>query len=80
MKYAIDASYRTGNGGCVVQIDFDEIDLIAHFAQVFKPACREIVEYAHLQPTLDEGIDQMRADESCSTGNENFAHNHYSLK
>ena len=74
MKDAIDAGYCAGHGGSIGQVGFDEIDLLANLPQVFQPPGREIIEHAHLQAALDQRIDQMRADETCSAGDEDFTH------
>jgi hypothetical protein len=54
----------------IAQISFNQFGVRV---QVTARTGREIVEYSNPQATLDERINQMRSDESSSTGYESCA-------
>ena len=78
MEHVVDPGTGAGAIGGLANIAFDEIkfhpglirDRFFHLLQVVAVPGGEIVEPGHTLAELEQGLDQVRADEAGSTGNQ----------
>ena len=54
------------------QLSLDDLDLVGELGKIRAIACREIVKDAYFVAALDEGAGEVRPDEACATGDQNF--------
>ncbi len=58
----------------VADVGLDDLDLALRLSQVLALPRREVIQDAYGLTPLDERIDQVRADEACSSGNQRNGH------
>ena len=74
VKDAVDAAHRLCHGGLVGNVAFDEFQRVAARFQVGAMPGAEIVQHANPIASADQGLCNVRANESGAAGNQERAH------
>jgi hypothetical protein len=70
----LDAADGALDHGGVGNVALDEFDVVLHAVQVGQLAGRKVIEHAHSIAPLRERMNEVRADEARSTGDQNGSH------
>src|SRR5258708_39951860 len=73
MMHLVHAAHRAFDGCSVADIAADELDVVLDGFEPPRRAARIVVEHAHRMAVLDQRLDQCRADEARTAGDENAA-------
>src|SRR5260221_14544009 len=76
MMHLVHAAYRAFDDCSVADIAADELDVVLDDFKPPRRAARIVVEHAHRMAVLDQRLDQRRADETRTAGDENAAWAH----
>src|SRR5262245_33954927 len=74
VEHNLAAFHGLDHGGSIIQVCFDELDLVAELAEISQIPGDEAIEHAHPVAATDERFDQMRSNEPGSTGDELQSH------
>ena len=70
MEYVVDSLHRPSAHFESRRVAPDETDAIPHGAQILAAACGEVIEHGDLGAVAREALDEMRANESSTAGDE----------